>query len=119
MSDFRNMLERTAPGHFAPIEFDNGLRMSIQAGNGMYSSPRENRSNPHAYSAFEVAFVKPSIGFVNPLGLDMGDQVMGYVETDKVQEMYEAAKAISPETIEAINTEYSPWASYDEDSEEE
>ena len=37
------------------LMLDNGIELSIVAGKGMYSTPREDLGSPDLYSSFEVA----------------------------------------------------------------
>ncbi len=97
--DFRNMLKRNDSSvfsNFFPISLGNGISMSIQAGRTHYCSPRAQLADPFEYDSFEVAFVKEGVGFVDPIqNQDLADfsydQVLGYVDVERVQELYEVA----------------------------
>ena len=74
------------------------LRISIQAGAGMYSSPRENLKFMDQYDACEIAFLDSS-GFLNEknndfikslienIELSTGDGVCGYVPVQTIIEI--------------------------------
>lgn len=55
--DFRELLVRDGP-NFRAIYFGPGkdVALSIQAGRGHYSRPREDRPSPHDYTEWEVGF---------------------------------------------------------------
>ena len=47
--------EKTFGGVGATHTFDNGITISVQAGSGNYSTPRENLSSSDDFVSFEVA----------------------------------------------------------------
>lgn len=53
-----------SPAHFAPVQI-GPFEVSIQAGAGMYSSPRVTLSSSEGYTAFEVAIFDTE-GWVQP-----------------------------------------------------
>jgi len=57
MKEFKDLKfrKREGIGCGAHHEFDNGLTLSVQAGRGIYSTPREDISSPDGFSSFEVA----------------------------------------------------------------
>lgn len=56
MMKFKDLkFEKTYNGVGAHHKFDNGITISVQAGENIYSTPRENLTSPNSYSSFEVA----------------------------------------------------------------
>jgi len=96
--DFRDLLKRMGPGVFdryAPIAFGDWT-MSVQAGQGVYSTPRERRDDPREYSAFEVALFhgesgaeSPPEGAPCPEGQWEFDSVGAYLEVEEVQALFD------------------------------
>jgi len=62
--DFRELINRGkgspySLGQFNAIRFNNGIRISIQASSGHYSSPREDLKDKYAYTSWEIMFYQP------------------------------------------------------------
>jgi len=91
-------LRECSPGHpefnqwSGSIMIENRYRLSIQAGEYVYSSPRMMCPSPDDYSAFEIAllddethgFVKLG-AFVN--GVEDYEQVLGWKSVDEILEI--------------------------------
>lgn len=85
---------------FEPIEVKNNVKLSIQAGEGIYSRPQK-MLDKHDYEAFEVAIFKNgNMVIVEDVSNDEGIikkmnafydgiGVYGYVPVEVVQELYE------------------------------
>lgn len=55
MKTFKDLeFDKTYNGVGAHYKFDNGITISVQAGAGNYSTPKENLISPNSYSSFEV-----------------------------------------------------------------
>jgi hypothetical protein len=53
---FKDLIfEKTFGGVGAKHTFDNGITISVQAGSGIYSTPKENLTSSDQFSSFEVA----------------------------------------------------------------
>ena len=60
-------------------KFDNGFELSIVAGEGLYSSPRENNTDPDFFSSFEIAVFNNKGNFTREFfPEDHNDDVMGW-----------------------------------------
>lgn len=102
-TDFRDLLKRNVHGYFDHINTNSGLKLSIQAGEYYYCSPRIEDLPARSYTKWEVAILSPSndlvhpwsrqYTFLNSLGLDerwKGDDVGGFIPTEDVQRLFEA-----------------------------
>ena len=64
----------------ATLKTKSKITISIQAGQGIYSTPREDGLKPESYSAFEVALFNIKGNFVTHKFIDSGaDSVTGWV----------------------------------------
>jgi hypothetical protein len=61
------------------LMLDNGIELSIVAGKGMYSTPREDLGSPDLHSSFEVAIF-------NQNG-DMTDDVFGWKSREDIDKL--------------------------------
>ncbi|MCP4325121.1 MAG: hypothetical protein GY787_25405 [Alteromonadales bacterium] len=61
------------------------VTISIQAGAGIYSNPRENGLEPDSYTSFEVALLNTKGAFITDKFINChGDMVAGYVTRDVI-----------------------------------
>jgi hypothetical protein len=58
------VFEKKFGGVGASHTFDNGIIISVQAGSGNYSTPKENLPYPDEYSSFEVAIIDEEGEFI-------------------------------------------------------
>ncbi len=64
----------------AVLKTKSRVTISIQAGAGIYSNPRENGLEPDSYTSFEVALINAKGAFITDKFMNChGDQVAGYV----------------------------------------
>jgi len=64
----------------AALKTKSKITISIQAGQGVYSTPREDGLEPESYSSFEVALINSKGAFVTNKFIDSGaDSVAGWV----------------------------------------
>jgi|TARA_B110000459_G_scaffold185262_1_gene215757 hypothetical protein len=65
--------------------FENGLTISVQAGSGPYSTPRENLTSSDQFSSFEVAMWNEDGEWVTKDFVpDAGDDVLGWQDRDEI-----------------------------------
>ncbi len=61
------------------------VTISIQAGAGIYSNPRENGLEPDSYTSFEVALLNTKGAFITDKFINChGDMVASYVTRDVI-----------------------------------
>tara|TARA_R100001198_G_scaffold64674_1_gene38138 strand:+ start:125 stop:424 length:300 start_codon:yes stop_codon:yes gene_type:complete len=61
------------------IDFDNGFSLSVIAGGGAYSTPREDKDSPDDFSSFEVAvFAANGDWATKQFVPDHNDDVLGW-----------------------------------------
>ena len=66
-------------GVAATQKFDNGFELSIVAGPGKYSSPREDKDSPDDFSSFEIAVFDPQGNWATKEFFpDHDDDVLGW-----------------------------------------
>ena len=71
--------EKKFGGVGATHTFDNGITISVQAGSGNYSTPRENLSSSDNFVSFEVAVWDEDGDFVTKDFVpDINDDVIGW-----------------------------------------
>jgi len=64
----------------AVLKTKSKITISIQAGQGIYSTPREDGLKPESYSAFEVALINYKGDFITDKFINCGeDKVAGWV----------------------------------------
>ena len=70
----------------AKEEFENGFSISVVAGKGAYSTPREDKDNPDDFTSFEVAVFGPPNGdFVTKKFVpDAHDDVLGWQDRGQI-----------------------------------
>ena len=70
----------------AVYDFGEGVRFSILAGKGAYSTPREYLDNPMDYRQYEVMLRFPGLKSPQDIGIQENDDVFGYLTKEKVTE---------------------------------
>lgn len=63
-------------------------KLSVIAGEGFYSTPRESLSNESEFSAFEVAVLDKDGGFCTQKFIE-GDDVLGWMTREDINELIE------------------------------
>ncbi len=72
----------------AKLKTKSKVTISIQAGEGIYSSPREDGLEPNSYTSFEVALLNTKGDFITDKFLDCGgDKVAGWVSRDVINNL--------------------------------
>ena len=86
MVKFKDLeFKKTFGGVGATHTFENGITISVQAGSGIYSTPRENLTSPDDYSSFEVAVIDREGNFITEgfvHDVDVG--VLGWQDRDEI-----------------------------------
>jgi hypothetical protein len=66
-------------GVAATQEFDNGFELSIVAGPGKYSSPKDESNSPDDFVSFEIAIFDPQGNWATKQFVpDLDDDVLGW-----------------------------------------
>ena len=83
---FKDLIfEKTFGGVGASHTFNNGITISVQAGSGIYSTPKENLTSSDEYSSFEVAMWDEDREWVTRDFLfDYHDDVLGWKSRDEI-----------------------------------
>lgn len=69
----------------ATLKTKSKVTISIQAGRGIYSTPREDGLEPESYTHFEVALLNVKGDFITDKFLQCGnDKVAGWVSRDVI-----------------------------------
>ena len=76
--------DRFFGGVAARIEFDNGLLISVVAGEAAYSTPRQNHPNPDFFSKFEVAIMDDGEFVTKQFVAELVDDVLGWQDRDQI-----------------------------------
>ena len=86
---FKDLIfEKTFGGVGAKHTFDNGITISVQAGSGIYSTPKENLTSSDEYSSFEVAMWDEDREWVTKdFVSDAGDDVLGWKSRDEINDL--------------------------------
>jgi len=72
----------------AILKTKSRLILSVQAGQGLYSTPRADGLDPESYSAFEVAIIDIKGDFVTDKFIDCGgDKVAGWVSRERINDL--------------------------------
>ena len=74
--------------------FDNGITLSVQAGSGLYSTPREDHSSADDYSSFEIAIWNEKGEWITQDIIPTQDgEVKGWVSRDEIDEIISIIKS--------------------------
>ena len=77
--------KRDMGGVGATHTFDNGITISVQAGSGPYSTPREDLTSSDDFVSFEVAMWDEDGEWVTKDFVpDAGDDVLGWQDRDEI-----------------------------------
>ena len=68
----------------ATYTFDNGITISVQAGSGPYSTPREDLTSPDDYSSFEIAIWDANGWVTKELIPGADNDVLGWQDRDEI-----------------------------------
>ena len=69
----------------ATMQFDNGFKISVQAGAFNYSTPKEDLKSPDDFVSFEVAIFGPNGKFVTKKFVpDAHDDVLGWQDRGQI-----------------------------------
>ena len=60
------------------LTLDNGIELSVVAGSGMYSSPRDAGDSPDNFNAFEVAVFDAAGNFITDFPNSDTNDVLGW-----------------------------------------
>ena len=69
--------------------FDNEWEISVSAGNGAYSTPREDLKNQESFSSFEIAIFNPKGDFATSEVLQIDDDVVGWQGREDINNIIE------------------------------
>ena len=95
MMTFKDLeFEKTYNGVGAHHKFDNGITISVQAGECIYSTPKENLTSPNNYSSFEVAVWDESGKLVTQYFAKTDDAVVGWQTIDDINKIIKKIKQI-------------------------
>ena len=82
--------EKDTGGIHAIMKFPNGNVLSVVAGSGMHSTPRENHNSPDDFSTFEIAIFGPDGGWATQNFFpNCGDDVMGWQSREEINSIIE------------------------------
>ena len=89
MTTFKDLqFEKKWGGVGSHYTFDNGITLSVQAGIGNYSTPREDHSSADDYSSFEIAmWDKDGEWVTQDIVPGHNDDVVGYVSRENIDEI--------------------------------
>jgi hypothetical protein len=79
--------EKDEMGTWRCRENINNYEVSIVAGNYVYSTPRENLSDPNDFSEYEIAIFKDGEFTREFFDSDHYDDVMGYVTKEEINSL--------------------------------
>ena len=85
--------EKKYNGVGAHNKFVNGITISVQAGEGIYSTPRENLTSPNSYSSFEVALWDESGEWITQDFVKTDDVVVGWQTKDNIDAIMMAVQS--------------------------
>ena len=72
----------------AKLKTKSKVTISVQAGRGIYSTPREDGLEPENYSHFEVAILNTLGEFVTDKFIDCGEDIVaGWVSRDVINNL--------------------------------
>ena len=69
--------------------FDNNWEISVSAGAGSYSTPREDLKNSESFSSFEVAIFDDAGDFATSEVLQIDDDVVGWQGREDINNIIE------------------------------
>lgn len=74
----------------ARVQFANGNVLSVVAGSGMYSTPRENLNSPDDFSEFEIAIFDSNGNWATQNFFpNCDDDVMGWQSREEINSIIE------------------------------
>jgi hypothetical protein len=76
-------------GFGATIEFKEGFTLSVQCGEFVYCTPRENLNSPTEYSSFEIAIIDPEGRFITDLFIkEHHEEVAGWQSREDIDDIF-------------------------------
>ena len=89
MTAFKDLkFEKKWYGVGAHHKFDNGITISVQAGEGIYSTPREDHLSEDDYSSFEIAMWDEKGEWITQdIVPGHNDEVVGWVSRENIDEI--------------------------------
>ena len=95
MTTFKDLqFEKKWGGVGANYTFDNGITLSVQAGNINYSTPREDLPSADNYASFEIAmWDKDGEWITQDIVPGHNDDVVGWVSRDEIDEIISIIKS--------------------------
>ena len=80
--------KQTHGGIGSVLKTKSKVTISIQAGEGLYSTPRENDLELYSYTTFEVALLNTKGEFITPQFINChGDTVAGFVTREVINSL--------------------------------
>ena len=70
-----------------------GIELSVIAGKGAYSYPREEMDSIEEYSSYEVAVISKDGDFITKLFYGGEDDVVGWVDEDEINDLIKAIES--------------------------
>lgn len=86
-----NFKEKPYGGWSARVKVTEDIELSVVAGQFAYSSPREDLTDPHEYTAYEIAVFKNG-EFTQEFFDDPNDDVVGWVSPEEIESLYNKIK---------------------------
>ena len=69
--------------------FDNDWEISVSAGSGIYSTPKEDLKDPESFSSFEIAIFNQNGDFATSEVLQIDDDVAGWQSREDINNIIE------------------------------
>ena len=69
--------------------FDNNWEISVSAGSGIYSTPKEDLKDPELFSSFEIAIFNQNGDFATSEVLQIDDDVAGWQSREDINNIIE------------------------------
>ena len=69
--------------------FDNNWEISVSAGSGIYSTPKEDLKDPESFSSFEIAIFNQNGDFATSEVLQIDDDVAGWQSREDINNIIE------------------------------
>jgi len=90
MIQFKDLIFKEHPHMInAHHVFENDWEISVSAGAGTYSTPREDIKDPAKFSSFEIAIFDPKGNFATSEVLQIDDDVAGWQGREDINNIIE------------------------------
>ena len=95
MTTFKDLqFEKKWGGVGSNYTFDNGITLSVQAGSGLYSTPKEDLPSADDYSSFEIAIWNEKGEWITQdITPTQDGEVKGWVSRDEIDEIISIIKS--------------------------